>query len=141
MFSNYCSKSIRLCGTCLILYRTTVLVTSLRKKPSKTLLEKEKILSPFAMFSTLPKANACNLGRITSLSVNAMNLDWSKILLCGKELTLSQVTNFRLLFLKGLQTTISSLMKMAELSKSLENTWRERRNCSSRAISHFPTVF
>ena len=70
-----------------------------------------------------------------------MNLDWSKILLCGKELTLSQATNFWLLFFKGLQTTISSLMKMAELSKSLENTGREGEIARQEQFLIFPRCF
>ena len=42
---------------------------------------------------------------------------------------------------KNLQATISNLMKNGrKLSKWLKTLW-EMRNCSSRAISPFPTVF
>ena len=55
------------------------------------------IISPFpAMFSTLSETNFAILATFKFSSANALNLDESKILLCGKELTLSQMTNFRL---------------------------------------------
>ena len=37
--------------------------------------------------------------------------------------------------------TISNLMKMVESSPNSRKHWRKRRNCSSRAISPFPTEF
>ena len=48
------------------------------------------------MFSTVPEANFNFLFTIILLSANAFNLDKSKFLSFGKELTLSQTTKFRL---------------------------------------------
>ena len=46
------------------------------------------------MFFTLPKANFSFLLTFMLLSANAFNLDKSKILLCGKELTILQQIEF-----------------------------------------------
>ena len=52
------------------------------------------------MFSTLYKSNLIFSVAFIISSANAFNLYQSKVLLCGKQLTLSQTTNFRLFQLK-----------------------------------------
>ena len=47
-------------------------------------------------------------------SANAFNLDVSEILFFGKELTLSQTTNFKLFQTESLQTAILYLLEMAQ---------------------------
>ena len=49
------------------------------------------------MFSTYPKTNYNFLVTFMLSSTNAFKLYWSKVLLFGKELTISQTTNFRLI--------------------------------------------
>ena len=54
-------------------------------------------------------------------STNALNLDQSRILLFGKDLTHYQTTNFRLVQIESLQKTIINLMKIPECSL---NGWK-----------------
>ena len=51
------------------------------------------------------------------------------------------MTDFRLFQNESLQTTISSLTKMAESYPNGRKHSGKRRNCLLRAISPFPTVF
>ena len=66
-----------------------------------------------AMLSIISSTNFLILATLEFLSVNALNSIKCKILFCGKDLTLSQMTNFRLFQTRSWQTTVPNFMKMA----------------------------
>ena len=113
------------------------------------------------MFSTLPKPNSNLLAKFNLSYANTFNLEQSKNVLFGKELiTCPNLVQIPSMIIEihyfnplpndkfetrpnsnTLQTTILNLTKMAESSSMGRKHGGKRRNCSSRAISPFPTVF
>ena len=78
------------------------------------------------MFSTCPKTGKFSAKFILS-SADAFDLDQSKILLLGKELTLSKMSNVRLFQTERVgERTILNLMKMAESYSYKYKTLREK---------------
>ena len=102
------------------------------------------------MFFYLIQGNFAIWITFNLLSANASNLDRSKILSFGKGLSslitehdpiISKLTNFRLFQTGRLcRRQFQIWRKWQKLSNWVENTWK-RKNCSSRAISPFPSVF
>ena len=94
------------------------------------------------MFPTHPITNLYFSITFNLSSANAFNLDQSKILLFGTELTLFQMGNFRLFETERLcRQQFQILMKWQKVQRKGRKHCGKRRNSLLRAISPFPTVF
>ena len=100
--------------------------------------------SPFhTMCSFLSKSKTTIAAIFNVSSTNAHNSDMSKIVSCGKKLSVSQKTILESSKLKEFADDNFKLilMKMAESSPKGRKHCGNRRYCSLRAISPFPAVF
>ena len=94
------------------------------------------------IISTLSKTEIINLSKFYLSSANALNLVHSKHLSFGRELTLSQTTNFRFFQTERLQKTISNLMKKAEsCPKGLKTLWEKENLLVMSNFSFSHSVF
>ena len=96
---------------------------------------------PPTVFSMLSNTGIVILSTLNLSSTNAFNLFKAKILTPGKELNLSQATDFRLFETERVCRWQVQSWKLQKVLQKGRKLCGKRRNCSLWAISLFPTVF